>query len=198
VQTTRPRAHSGKVGLLGGSFDPPHAGHLHISRMALRRFDLGSVWWLVSPQNPLKGIPHLDFETRWRLASEMVASDAGIEPSDIEARAGFRFTVDTLDRLAGDYRNMRFIWIMGADNLAVFHRWHRWKEIFLRIPIAVFARPGFQVRAGLSLAARRFARYRIPPSQASSLIFRKPPCWSMVIGPQSDLSSARIRARDRQ
>ena len=182
------------VGLLGGSFDPPHGGHIHISRWALRRFRLDRVWWLVSPGNPLKA------EGPAALARRMAASRAlvthpRIVVSDLEARIGTRYTADTLDALQRMYPGVRFVWLMGADNLAGFHRWDRWDQIMEMMPVGVLARPGDQLAAGLSPAARRFQTARLSPRRAAALAWRSAPCWTLLTGPQVDMSSTEIRAR---
>jgi len=182
------------VGLLGGSFDPPHAGHLHISEVALRRLGLDRVWWLVSPGNPLK--PHGPAEISRRMAAcdTLIDGRARIEPTDLETRTGTRYTADTLRALQRLYPGVRFVWLMGADNLADFHRWHQWTRIFETVPIAVFARPGHQVKAGLSIAATRFAGSRLDARRASALPLRAAPCWTLLSHPMRHHSSTAIRA----
>jgi len=182
-----------KIGLLGGSFDPPHAGHVHISRWALRALRLDRIWWLVSPANPLKADAPAELARRVATARALVTHPR-IGVTDLEARLGTRFTAETLARLSGNYPDTRFVWLMGADNLRGFHLWQRWDEIMLRVPVAVLARPGQQVQAGLSPAARRFARWRLPPSQAALLPGADPPCWTMLTGRMLDLSSSELRA----
>ena len=188
------RGVSRRVGLLGGSFDPPHEGHLHVTLAALRSLRVQSVWWLVSPGNPLKDAPGASLEHRIRASRTLVGRYQRVSVSDMESRLGTRHTVDLLRRLSIRAPSCRFVWIMGADNLAVFHKWKAWPEIFLRIPIAVMPRPGSQVRAGLSLAARRFARFRVPPRAAAGLALHGPPRWCLLGGPLQPASSSRIRA----
>jgi nicotinate-nucleotide adenylyltransferase len=181
-----------RIGLLGGSFDPPHAGHLHISRRALAALGLDRVWWLVSPGNPLKPEGPAPFERR-QAACRALADHPRITVTDIEGRMGTRYTVDTLARLRLHYSGVRFVWLMGADNLASFHRWHRWDEIMATTDIAVLARPGEQVKAGLSPAARRFTRRRLPQG-AAPLLGRDGGGWCLLAGPMSPASSTAIRA----
>ncbi len=181
-----------RIGLLGGSFDPPHAGHAHISRWALKAFRLDQVWWLVSPGNPLKTDAPADMARRLA-ASREIARHPRIRVTDIEARLGTRYTAATLTELARRYRGVRFVWLMGADNLRGFHRWDRWDEILRMVPVGVLARPGEQLRAGLSPAARRFARWRLPPSEAAGLAARRAPCWTLLSGRMLDLSSTELR-----
>lgn len=189
-----PEARPGEViGLLGGSFDPAHDGHVRITLTALARFGLDRVWWLVSPGNPLKArVPA-------PLAARLAAARAAMRHprvvvTDIEARLGTRFTAETLSRLQARYPGVRFVWLMGADNLAQFHRWQRWRAIMGRVPVGVLARPGDSL-AGLSPAARAFAGARLPASRAASLGRATPPAWCFVTLPLSDASSTAIRAR---
>lgn len=181
-----------KIGLLGGSFDPPHAGHLHISRRALRRFGLHKVWWLVSPGNPLKPDPPATMDRRLA-ACRNIATDPRIVVTDLEARLGTRYTADTLGRVLALYPATRFVWLMGADNLAGFHRWEHWDKIMETIPIGVLARPGDQLSAGSSPAARTYAQYRWPESAARILPMQQAPAWMLLSGPMVDQSSTAIR-----
>jgi nicotinate-nucleotide adenylyltransferase len=181
------------VGLLGGSFDPPHAGHVHITREALKRFGLDRVWWLVSPGNPLKTEGPAPLERRMAAARGMMA-DPRVEITDLEARLGTRYTAETLERLAAAYPGVRFVWLMGADNLAQFHRWDRWESIMESVPIGVIARPGSRVPGRLSKAAERYERYRIPAEASRGLPWRAAPAWCFVNIPMVALSSSAIRA----
>jgi nicotinate-nucleotide adenylyltransferase len=179
------------VGLLGGSFDPAHAGHAHITREAIKRFRLDRVWWLISPGNPLK--PHGPAPLAHRMArARAVMADPRVIITDLEARLGTRATADTLDRLVALYPGVRFVWLMGADNLVQFHRWDRWRSILARVPVGVLARPGFGVSARRSVAARAFAAFEVPPR---GLGLRPPPAWAFVNVPLVALSSSAIRAR---
>ena len=183
-----------RIGLLGGSFDPPHGGHVHITRWALRNLGLDRVWWLVSPGNPLK--PQGPAEVGRRLAAcRALIRHPRVEATDIERHLGTRFTADTLARLAARYPGVRFVWLMGADNLAEFHRWQRWDWIMTHFPIGVLARPGEQVKAGLSPAARRFAHRRIHQGGATLLGRGAVPRWTLLTGAMSPESSTEIRAR---
>ncbi len=188
-----PKAAPGmRIGLLGGSFDPPHAGHLHISRRALKAFGLQKVWWLVSPGNPLKRRGPAPIGRR-AAAARALAADPRIVVTDVETRMGTRATADTLAGLFARYPGVRFVWLMGADNLAQLHRWDRWEAIVHALPIGVLARPGEQLRAGLSPAARRFAAARLDAGRAAALPFRAAPAWTLVTGPMSGHSSTRLR-----
>jgi len=195
MRRTHPFTTSGQtIGLLGGSFDPPHSGHVHITRQALRRFRLDRVWWVVSPGNPLKSDGPADFERRLAVCRQMV-NHPKVHVSDIEKRLGTRFTADTLSELTSRYRKVRFVWLMGADNLVQFHQWENWRSIIDTVPLGVLARPGEVVQAGLSPAARAYAQYRIPAGQSGVLAHHQAPCWSMVTGPTVDISSTEIRDR---
>ncbi len=183
-----------RIGLLGGSFDPPHDGHAHITIWALRTFGLDRVWWLVSPGNPLKpeGPAPLD---RRVAACRRLNRHPRVTVTDIERHLGTRYTADTLAKLSRRYPGVRFVWLMGSDNLAGFHRWERWEWIMEHYPVGVLARPGQQVRAGLSPAARRFARWRLPQYAAKLLPHGPAPRWTLLVGPMSPASSTAIRER---
>jgi nicotinate-nucleotide adenylyltransferase len=165
------------IGLLGGSFNPAHAGHVHISRVALARLGLDEVWWLVSPQNPLKPETGMaPFADRLAAARDL-AGNRRIRASGIEARLGTRYTVDTVAALRRRCPGFRFVWLIGADNLMELPRWRRWADLFGRVPIAVFARRPYSLRALSGLAAQRFARFRMPEAAAAALAGREPPAW---------------------
>jgi nicotinate-nucleotide adenylyltransferase len=195
VQRIGPAAGRGqRVGLLGGSFDPPHEGHLHITRLALRAFGLDRVWWLVSPGNPLKRRGPADMARRMAACRTMI-HDRRIRVTDLEARLGTRYTADTLAALRRSRPELNFVWLMGADNLASLHHWEDWERIMTGVPVGVLPRPGAQSRAGLSPAARRFAQARLTPEAAQGLALREPPAWALARGPMSPLSSTALRAR---
>lgn len=181
------------VGLLGGSFDPPHQGHAHITREALKRFGLDQVWWLVSPGNPLKRQGPAPMAQRLRAAKQVIQHPR-VRVTDLEARMGTRFTAETLAQLKARYPGVRFVWLMGADNLATFHQWDRWREILCGVPIGVLARPGQRISARMSPAASRFERFRIRGREAARLVLADPPSWCFVNVPMVDISSTEIRA----
>ncbi len=182
------------IGLLGGSFDPAHAGHAHITREALRHFGLTRVWWLVSPGNPLKAEGPAPMARRLAEARE-VMHDPRVVVTDIESRLGTRYTAETLRRLRALYPGVRFVWLMGADNLAQFHRWQSWRWIMEHVPIGVIARPGSGIAARLSPAADRYHQYRVPPSAARRLGHRPAPAWCYINVPLMPISSSAIRAQ---
>ena len=180
IRTGLPIAPPGlRVGLLGGSFDPPHQGHVLITRRALAELGLDRVWWLVTPGNPLKSRGPAALEARMEAARALIRHPR-VDVTDVEARMGARYTADTIARLRRAWPGVRFTWLMGADNLAGFHRWDRWERIARQVPIAVIARPGEQLSAGLSPAARRFARARRPAWQARALPLAKAPAWALL------------------
>ncbi len=191
--TDIPFAYSGqKIGLLGGSFDPPHQGHVKISLEALKRFRLDQIWWLVSPGNPLKD--HGPAPLRDRLeASRNLISHPRIRITDIEARLGTRYTSDSLAALCRLRPQLRFVWLMGADNMDQLHLWQDWRTIMEMVPVGVLARPGARIPARTSRAARIYDFARIPGRQAGQLGAAPAPQWCFVNMPMSHLSSSAIR-----
>lgn len=182
-----------KVGLLGGSFNPAHEGHLHVTRMCLRALDLDRVWWLVSPQNPLKPDKGMaPFDKRFASAEKM-ARDPRICVSDIEARLGTRYTADTLATLTGRFPQIRFVWLMGADNMIQLPRWSRWRDIVATVPIAVYPRPGFTLKARLSPAAVALRDVTLDASDAALLPSLAAPAVVFLEGPESPQSATSIR-----
>jgi len=183
-----------RIGLLGGSFDPPHLGHVHISKAALKRFNLDQVWWLVSPGNPLKADAPAALEKRL-VACRKISDHPRIKVTDFEARVGTRYTAETLEGLFARRRGVKFVWLMGADNLAQFHRWQRWNQIMESLPIGVIARPGDRTSARMSKAAKRYEGFRLRGSQSGMLADAPPPAWCFINVPMVDMSSTEIRAR---
>jgi nicotinate-nucleotide adenylyltransferase len=183
-----------RIGLLGGSFNPAHEGHRHISLLALQRLRLDAVWWLVSPQNPLKPeIGMATFENRFEMAKQ-VARHPRIKVSDFERKLGTRYTVDTLRMLSRRRRQDRFVWIIGADNLMQMPRWHRWTALFEMVPVAVLARPTYSPRSLSGAAAHRFRRNRLPDRMAGLLVDQKPPAWVFLHTPLHNASATQIRS----
>ncbi|MBU2963827.1 nicotinate-nucleotide adenylyltransferase [Citreicella sp. C3M06] len=181
-----------KVGVFGGSFDPPHAGHVHITLEALRRFRLDRVLWLVSPGNPLK--PHGPAPLAQRLAaSRAIMQHPKVIVSDFEAIAGTRYTASTLRALQKAYRRAHFVWLMGADNLAQFHRWEDWRGIMDSTPVGVLARPGSRLAGRGSVAATVYGSARLPARSAPLLAMHRAPAWCFVDVPMIDLSSTELR-----
>jgi nicotinate-nucleotide adenylyltransferase len=180
------------VGLLGGSFDPAHEGHVHITREALKRMGLDQVWWLVTPANPLKQRQPAPMADRLAQARKVMRHPR-VRITALEAALGTRTTADTIDRLQAIYPGVHFVWLMGADNLVQFHKWGRWRDILRSVPVGVLARPGAGVAARLSVAARAFRVHRV--SRGEGLGNRKPPVWCFVNLPLNAASSSAIRAK---
>ncbi len=180
------------VGLLGGSFDPAHDGHLHITLEALKRLGLDQVWWLTSPGNPLKARQPAPLAVRLKQARHLMRHPR-VRVTALEAELGTRATADTVDRLRAIYPGVTFVWLMGADNLVQFHRWGRWRDIMRSVAIGVLARPGSGVAARLSVAARAFRVHRV--TRGETLRGHRPPVWAFVNLPMNDTSSSEIRAR---
>ena len=185
-----------RVGLLGGSFNPPHVAHRTISLFAIKRLKLDRVWWLVTPGNPLKddGALH-DLDERVE-AAQLVANDPRIDVSCLESVIGTRYTFDTIRYLRRRASGSRFVWIMGADNLAQFHRWQNWRRIASEVPIAVIDRPPQSFRALAAPAAQALARYRLPENQAGRLADQRAPAWVFLTGMKLSLSSTGLRNQD--
>jgi len=185
-----------RVGLLGGSFNPPHAAHRAISLFALKRLKLDRVWWLLTPGNPLKDTDRLHGLSERMSAAREVAGDPRIDISCLEAVIGTRYTVDTVIHLCRRVSGVRFVWIMGADNLAQFHRWKDWRRIASEVPIAVIDRPPQSFRALAAPAAQALARYRVPENQAARLADQQAPAWVFLTGMKLNLSSTGLRNSD--
>ncbi len=181
------------IGLLGGSFDPAHEGHAHITREALKRMSLDQVWWLVTPGNPLKDRQPAPLADRMARARAVLAGHPRVKVTALEQALGTRLTADTVQRLQTIYPGVRFVWLMGADNLVQFHKWGRWRDILRAVPVGVLARPGAGVAARLSVAAQSFRVHRV--ARGEGLGRQRPPAWVFVNLPMSDASSSEIRAR---
>jgi len=181
-----------RVGLLGGSFDPPHLGHVHISHQALARFRLDQVWWLVSLGNPLKQVGPAGMARRLAACRALV-SHPNIQVSDLEARFQTRRTADTLARLLPVYPGVKFVWLMGADNLAEFHRWQNWRDIADSVPLGVLGRRGRGLAATASKTARTYRHARLLSERSYDLALCAAPAWCLVNGPTLDVSSTAIR-----
>lgn len=181
------------IGLLGGSFDPPHLGHVHITNQALQAFGLDKIWWLVSPGNPLKEKQPVSLLKRVNECKKIIQHPK-VLVSDIESSLNTYFTAQTLRKLYILYPGVRFVWLMGADNLSTFHNWEEWTWIMENIPLGIMARPGEQVKAGLSQTALRYRRFRVKSYNAAAIPFMRAPAWSLLGGPVKDISSTKIRS----
>ena len=183
-----------RIGLLGGSFNPAHEGHLHLSLMCLSALSLDTVWWLVSPQNPLKDETGMaPFHARFASAKAQ-ASDARIHVSDIENELGTRYTADTLDALRARFSDLHFVWLMGADNLIQFPKWQRWRDIIATMPIAIYPRPGYTQEAKHSPLARAFPSHTLDAASPPSPPALTPPQLFFIDGPENNLSATALRA----
>ena len=170
-----------KVGILGGSFNPAHDGHLYISRQALELLGLDEVWWLVSPQNPLKPTDGMaEFSRRFDSAVKVAAAEPRIVVSAIENEFQTRYTADTIRCLRERFPDIAFVWLMGADNLIDFHRWQEWRTIMRSVPIAVFARKTYRIRALHGRAANCFRLDRVPSERAALLATMRAPAWTFL------------------
>ncbi len=185
-----------RVGIMGGSFNPPHEGHLRVAETALRRLRLDRVWWVVTPGNPLKsngGLPPLASRIA---AVERLISDPRMQATGFEAGLGSVYTVDTVSFLIRRHPGVAFVWLMGGDALAGFHRWRQWRQIAAEMPMAVVDRPGFRLKAMASPAAHALSRRFLPEARAASLPRRRsPPMWTFLTTRLSPLSSTEIRSK---
>jgi len=192
IRVPQPLSPGLRIGLFGGSFNPPHQGHLYASELALRQLKLDFVWWLVSPQNPLKPAEGMaSFAARMSAATKFVRNRR-ILVTDIEAQLHTRFTVDTLRAVRRRFPQLHFVWLMGSDNLVQLTSWHEWQKIFAVMPIAVVTRPGSTTSARHSIAARRFAfAYTLPSKLFAE---RPPPAWTILDGRRNSTSATALRA----
>jgi nicotinate-nucleotide adenylyltransferase len=191
VKPPGPVADGLRIGLLGGSFNPAHDGHLYVSEVALKRLRLDYVWWLVTPQNPLKGRAGLmPLEDRVGQARK-TARNPRIVVMDIERCLGTQYSIDTLKALQRRFSQLHFVWLMGSDNLAIFRRWKRWEEIVARVPIAVIQRPGTILSALNAKPMQRFAARRCDETLAA----QTPPVIAILDGKRNAQSSTAIRAK---
>lgn len=184
-----------RVGLLGGSFNPAHDGHRHISLEALKLLRLDAVWWLVSPQNPLKPSEGMAGLADRVEGARRVARHPRIVVTDIERQLGTRYTADTLTALSGRFPRTRFVWLMGADNLLQLPRWDRWTVIFHTVPVAIFDRPSYSLRALGGEASQRFARRRVTADRIGRLADMAPPAWAFLHTRLHPASATALRGR---
>ena len=185
-----------RIGIFGGSFDPPHAGHMHVAETALKQLDLDQVWWFPARGNPLKGAPG-DFEHRFRAVETMASSIRAMRVSDIEARARITYTVDLIRLIRAHCSEAQLVWLMGSDSLQFFHKWKDWRTIASMIPIAVVARPGSTMAARNSIFAQIFQLNRVPRRSLRSLPGAEPPAWGFLTAPLNPASSTALRGAPR-
>ena len=182
------------IGLLGGSFDPPHEGHVHITKLALKIFNLSKIWWLICPENPIKSVTPSDLNSRF-LASKKIMKHPSVIITDLERKFKTKYTFQTLIKLKKLYPSTKFVWLMGADNLINFHHWKNCDWIMKNIPVGVLARPEEQIKAGLSRTAIKFGNYRLPKEKSIILSNYIPPVWTLSTGPMRNISSTEIREK---
>ena len=188
-----PSAPRMRIGLFGGTFNPPHQGHMLVAQIALKRLQLDRVWWLVTPGNPLKKLNGLPSLVERMAAALRLACDPRIVVTGFEAEIGSRYTYDTLAYLKARCPEVDFVWIMGGDSLSQFHRWQRWRDIARLMPIAVIDRPGSTLRALASKAALTLRATRRDERLAAVLAVQKPPAFVFIHGQRSELSSSKLR-----
>lgn len=184
-----------RIGLFGGSFNPPHEGHLNLCDLAFKRLELDQIWWMVTPGNPLKdtsGLPPL--EERITLCRKL-AKDPRIRITGFEAGYKIRYTADTVRLIRKLRPRQKLVWLMGADNLAGFHKWQDWRSIANMVPIAVIDRPGSTLSYRSARAALTLWRHRIDEEDASLIAGLNPPAWTFLHGPRNTLSSTALRER---
>ncbi len=181
------------VGLFGGSFNPPHAGHRLVAEIALRRLALHQLWWIVSPGNPLKTRRNQSALDVRIAQSEAIANDPRIRVTAFEAAHNLRYTADMIELVLRRNPGVNFVWIMGADNLRDFHKWDRWRQIIDTVPVAVIDRPGSTLSFLSSITAKSYDFARIDEDDSAVLARLKAPAWTFIHGPRSSLSSTAIR-----
>ncbi len=186
-----------RIGLFGGSFDPVHAGHVHVARTALRQLRLDAVWWFPARGNPLKGAAG-DYQTRLEAVRAAIEGQSAMHVSGLEAEAGLTYSIDLIRTVQAHCRQARLVWLMGSDNLAGFHHWKAWREIAETIPIAVVARPGTLLPARQAPFARLYRSARLQRHDARALLTARPPAWTWLTAPLNPISSTALRARSPQ
>jgi len=179
------------IGLFGGSFNPAHSGHLHVAQAGLRELGLDKIWWLVSPQNPLKPTQP-SYASRAQTVRNLPLPP-NMEISTAEIDLGSNYTIDLIRGLQARHPQARFVFLMGADNFLQLPKWKAWQEIIARVPIAVIARPGAPIKARLGQAARQYSQYRIPETDSHILQFMRAPCWTYLTLPLNSASSTALR-----
>ena len=181
-----------KIGLLGGSFDPPHKGHLFISAEAKRLLKLDEVWWIVTPQNPLKILKPATYKERIDNCKK-ITRNYPIHIKEIEKKIGSNYSYKTINYILNHYKNIKFFWLMGADNLINFHKWEKWQKIFNNMSIVIFKRHSYNTKALKSIAAKKYVQNRILKSKINLEDFNKLPSWVIVENKEIKISSTEIR-----
>jgi len=181
-----------KIGLLGGSFDPPHRGHLYISLEAKKILNLDEVWWLITPQNPLKISKPAKYSERLR-NSKKITKNMPIKIKEIEKKIKSKYSYETIKYLKNHYKNIKFFWLMGADNLINFHQWQKWQKIIKDMPIVIFRRYGYNTKALKSTTSNIYKNFRINKKKLSDSDFKNLPAWVIVENKEIKISSTEIR-----
>lgn len=185
-----------RIGLFGGSFNPPHDGHVLVAKTALQRLKLDQLWWMITPGNPLKDNKGLlPIRERIRLSAQLV-DDPKIKITGFEQKIRSFKTVSTIAYILAHHKNTHFVWVMGADSLETFHHWYKWRKIMAMIPIAIIDRPSAHMSASFSPAAQAFDRYRIKEYDIEALPLKKPPAWGYIHGKRSYASSTDLRQKN--
>ena len=181
-----------KIGLLGGSFDPPHKGHLFISLEAIKILKLDEVWWIVTPQNPLKISKPATYRERLNNC-KYITRNYPIIVKEIEKKISSNYSYKTINYILNHYKNIKFFWLMGADNLISFHKWEKWQKIFKNMSIVIFKRHGYNTKALKSIASKKFLQSKILTSTINSKDFDKLPSWALIKNKEVKISSTEIR-----
>ena len=181
-----------KIGLLGGSFDPPHKGHIFISLEAKKILKIDEVWWLITPQTPLKISKPATYSERVYNCKK-ITKNFPIKIIEIEKKIGSKYSYETIKFLCQYYKNIKFFWLMGADNLIHFHLWQKWQLIFNDISIVIFKRHGYNIKALKSIAFKRFKSSKITKINFINSDFNKTPSWCFIENKEINISSTEIR-----
>ncbi len=181
-----------QIGLLGGSFDPPHRGHVYISLEAKKILSLDEIWWLITPQNPLKIIKPASYNDRLKNC-KIIAKNHPIRIKEIEKKINSKYSQFTIEYLCNHYPNIKFYWLMGADNLINLHKWQNWRRFFKQISIVIFKRHGYNNAALKSIASKTFANFHINPNSLNKMYFIKKPSWTFLENKEIRISSSEIR-----
>ena len=186
-----------QIGLLGGSFDPPHRGHIYISLEAKKILSLDEIWWLITPQNPLKISKPASYEERLKNCN-IISKNYPIIIKELEKKIDSKYSQFTIQYLCNHYPNIKFYWLMGADNLVNFHKWQKWRQFFKQISIVIFKRHSYNNTALKSIASKTFANYHIKPDKLSRMKFIKQPSWTFLKNKEIRISSSEIRQQRKQ
>ncbi|MEM7640862.1 MAG: nicotinate (nicotinamide) nucleotide adenylyltransferase, partial [Pseudomonadota bacterium] len=181
-----------RIGLFGGSFDPPHSGHLHVAETAMKRLGLDQVWWFPTPGNPLKEAPS-DYAARFEAVRDLTRHHRKFRVSNVEKQLNLRYTIDLVRLLKQRCREAQLVWIMGGDSLMTFHYWKDWRALTELVPIAVVARPGFEIAAQSSPFANALKHSRVRDEAGRVLLAQDTPAWVYLPAPLNAISSTQIR-----